>query len=206
MKREVYRKQKRILSTLLDMIQEGHSLEYSLVQTFPHAPNPLLTSMEEVQAYAQKQFTNSPFLPALTFLLKGIPKNRTKTLALTRDLVGILDRNYQVEQKERTFRESLLFKSYVASAAIAGSLGVISILTLTGFLQAEVMFENVLTPMTIAEVVNIFLAILASLSISLLTTAESIAEKRKEKIGIFIIGLTTYTLASFLTYSFISTL
>ncbi|NIQ04396.1 MAG: hypothetical protein GWO20_01285 [Candidatus Korarchaeota archaeon] len=188
------------------MLQEGHSLEYSLVQTFPHAPNPLLTSIEAVQTYAQKQFKDSPFLPALTFLLKGIPKNRKKTLALTEDLVRILDRNYQVEQKERKFRESLLFKSYVASAGIAGSLGVISILTLTGFLKAEVTFGNMLTSMTIVEVVNVFLAIISSLSISLLTTAESIAENRKEKIGIFIIGLTTYTLASFLTYSFISTL
>lgn len=205
MKRSDYREQKQTLLSLLDMLREGHALEFSLAETFT-APNPLVTSMEHTEAVIRKTFSESPLRPALSILLKGAKNNRARTIELVEQLVEIIDRNHQVARREQEFRKSLFFRSCVTSAGIAGSLGVLSILTLSGFLQFSSSMDLFLHPYTPIEVICVFVSIVTSLIVSTTTTAHSVAKEKKRKLLIYVISLVSFILTSVLSYLFLKML
>lgn len=205
MDQKTYRIQRDKLLSLLDLLREGHSLETSLSTVFPNAPNPIVASISKCKEEIKARFQDSPLRLGLNFILTGVKHNRKKTIQLTEDLIEVLERNYRVQQRERGFRKSLVFKSYIVSAATASSLGVISLLTIFGFFYSSMQIGGVRT-LTIFDLLSIFMTLLASLFISLFTMTEAVAKNRKEKISIFGIGFGSFTIATIISYLIMLTL
>lgn len=199
MKREAYNKEREKILSLLDMLREGHSLEYSLVRAFPNFSNPLVTSLKAFKEEIRKKFASSPLYPILDLLLLGTKKNRKKTIELAENLFEILDKKHRLKQRAERFRKDLLFRSYIVSAAIAGSLGVISILTLFGFFQGSSPLGGA-RHLSLVDLINVFAALGTSLSISFLIVGETSTRKKKERILVFLIGFASFLVTSVLSY------
>lgn len=207
MKRERFRKQKQKLYALIDALEAGHSFPHSLVQTFPDAPNPLLYSLKECKQAVKGSYQESPLFHVIAFLFKGISQNRNKTIELTKDLLEIYDSYYRIEKREATLQKSLFFKSYITAAGIAGSLGILTILTIYGFLQSTAFLTLGHTPhLTLWDTVNLVVTMIMSLTISLRISAATIDTTQKETLGLFIVGFTAFTATAIFAYLLISSI
>lgn len=198
MKREVYSKEKGKILSLLDMLREGHSLEYGLVKVFTNFSNPLVTSLEKFKEKIKRKFSSSLLRPVLDLLLMGTKINRKRTIEFSENLLEIFDRNFRLEQRVKKFRKSLLFRSYIVSAAIAGSLGVVSILMLFGFFQGNPIGGR--EGLSLIDLLNVFMTLGTSLSISFAIVSKTAARDKKERIFIFLIGFASFLVPSVLSY------